>query len=81
MLITKNGINVIMLVPIGILIGLTLRLSGWHPPFKAFDELLAPENSTATVCFLTTLFLVMTALYINGALLYARIERRLFPVI
>jgi hypothetical protein len=80
MLINRNGINVLMLVPIGIILGLVLRLSGWRPSYEPFHDLLAPENSAATVCFMTTLTLVMSALYINGAILYARIERRMFPL-
>jgi hypothetical protein len=80
MLINRNGINVLMLIPIGIILGLALRLSGWHPPYKSLQELLAPENSTPMVCFMTTLMLVMPALYINGAILYYRIERQLFPI-
>ena len=80
MLINRNGINVLMLVPIGILIGLALRLSGWQPNYKPFQELLAPENSIATVCLMTTLTLIMSALYINCTILYYRIERYLFPI-
>jgi hypothetical protein len=80
MLFNRNGINLLLLVPIGIIIGLALRLSGWQPNYKPFQELLAPENSTPMVCLMTTLTLIVFGLYINCTVLYYRLEQYLFPI-
>jgi len=77
MLFSRNGINLLLLAPLGALLGLLLRLSNWRPEYRhhLLYEMLDPANSAVQVCLMSTLMLVLAGLYINCTILYYRIER------
>jgi hypothetical protein len=77
MLFSRNGANLLLLAPLGALVGLLLRLSNWRPEYRhhPFYDMLDPNNSAVQVCLMSTLMLLLTGLYINCTILYYRIER------
>jgi len=77
MLFSRNGVNLLLLAPLGALLGLFLRLSNWRPEYRHHPlyDMLDPNNSTVQVCLMSTLMLVLAGLYINCTILYYRIER------
>jgi hypothetical protein len=75
-------VNLLLLAPIGALLGLCLRLSQWRPEYHRHPlyEMLDPENSVAYVSLISSVTLVMMGLYINCTILYYRIERYMIGI-
>ena len=76
MLLSRNGVNLLLLIPFGALVGVCLRLSNWRPAYHHHPlyELLDPNHSVVQVCLLSSLMFAMAGLYINCLILYHRIE-------
>lgn len=77
MLLSRNGVNLLLLAPLAALFGLLLRLSNWRPEYHhhPFYDMLDPNNSAVQVCLMSTFMFVLAGLYINCTILYYRIER------